>query len=323
MAAVGEVIKGFFVYADTNAGNIANTITVTAKGVTKVRFPKQGTNGDFWTADLTGSVFTIAPQSWGASSLCGINEVNWANDMPWFDYLVNNDNTLANVMLCTSRNPSASVLPPTTNIGKNGTAPGTSSQIDFITCGGTAATQAVPIVGIGSHRQQYVTATHLWNCTSALAATDGFGRFQEGVQFTMPVGQNGASKATEYLYSSTAKVPTFATHTYTYLITKSGMVRAKAYMINGTVDGGAGAAQVFIVLPYVSADTTWGESFSYANSNGTAFGVMGLLTAASANCALMYLGSAAALANPVALAETSVATGAGSTLSMTATYQAF
>ena len=99
MSGIPEVIKGYFKYTLA-----AGVLTVAAVGVTKVRFPKQGTYGEFVVLDLTGKSYTftdgtVAGHSFLVDMFMGISDVAWANSMPWFDYLCNINNTAANVVM--------------------------------------------------------------------------------------------------------------------------------------------------------------------------------------------------------------------------------
>jgi hypothetical protein len=111
-----------------------------------------------------------------------------------------------------------------------------------------------PCVVVGSFRAQKSTADR-WSVT-ALTASDGFGRSQEGVQFTMPTGQNGAQPG-EYLGTTGAgTVPSCPTRSHSYWLFRTGFVVINfAYGSTSSTEcsGGTGDRQTWLALPYVAA----------------------------------------------------------------------
>lgn len=252
-----DVIKGGFTY--TVAGK---SLTIAAKGVTKVRFKKVGVGsfGDWVILDLTGKSWVFNFDTQFNAAGCGITEtVSWANAMPWTDYLVNLDNDKDNVVAGMSRNPCASVTPAAANIHYNDSVSATEAQTNFmlaIAAGTDYA--AAPCVAIGSHTMTYDTADDDWT-PGTIAATDGFGKFQEGVQFTYPTAQNTAETVggtATYLYvtgaGGAADVPVWASNqgTYFYTIERSGVLRGYFSTTgSGNCTNGDQASALYLTLP--------------------------------------------------------------------------
>lgn len=233
----------------------SSTVTVSTSGVCKVLFPKQGTNGLMQELDLSGRSYSCNFATYPDSALCGITEANWGSAMPWFVYLVNTNNTAAGVYACITRNPKMSVTPAAAEI--NDTNAVSASQVQTTINSFTThdnSTAAVPCICIGSLTMTYATATKKWT-PGTLAVTDGFGKFQEGVQFTMPLGQNGAATGS-YLNSDGGQVPTWAgTITYVYRINRNGAASIDYSTFsagNCSIAGGAGADPVNLYLPYAT-----------------------------------------------------------------------
>lgn len=266
MAGVPEVLKGGFTWTVA-----AKSLTIAAKGVTKVRFPKVGALGDWVILDMTGKTWTFAFDTQFNAAGCGITEtVSWGSAMPWFDFLFNLDNDKDHVVAGMSRNPKMTAAPAAANIHYNDSVSATEAQTNVMLAIASGTDYATaPCVAIGSHTMTYDTTDDDWT-PGAIASTDGFGKFQEGVQFTMPVGQNGAA-AGKYLYNAGAGTdPTFANNTYRYTISREGLVVVSINLNGNTAtDGSATASTEFVVLPYaaVYSDVT-GSNFVQTTGAG-------------------------------------------------------
>lgn len=209
MSAIPEVIKGAFKFS--LAGT---TLTVAALGVTKVRFPKQGTIGDFVVLDLTGKSYTFNPAAYPDSMTNGITDgVAWGSAMPWYDYLVNIDNTAANVVMASSRNDVMKTLTAHGNCDfSDGLASTSELQTNSVVWAAHAAgIGGQPVVCIGSHTMTYSyggVGSREW-VIGALAASSGFGEFNRSTLFTMPVAQNGAEAGKLFTSTDGATTLTF------------------------------------------------------------------------------------------------------------------
>lgn len=238
MGAVPQVVKGYF-----KASLSGTTLTYSAQGVTKVRFPKQGTIGDFVTLDLTGKSYTFNPAAYPDSMTNGITDaVNWGSAMPWFDYLVNIDNTAANVIMASSRDPRKSTISAHANVDfSDGLASGGQAQGNTVAWAAHAAgIDGQPCTLIGSHTQTYSyggVGAREW-VIGALAATDGFGKFQSNVVFVNPVGQNGNEANKHFTSEDGATSLAFTTDTSNYMIDAStGMVTWVNYQSSCSANG--------------------------------------------------------------------------------------
>lgn len=251
------VLKGGFEYDLTGT-----VLTVASKGRTVVEFPKVAGGGKVCRLDLTGSkgIFSIDLAAYPVNMQCGISDAAWgtshATGMPWFDHLINVDDDPANVKLGLSRNPKMTTLPTHTYLNFSD-ALGTQNQIDvIINDTDDAGYTTQPTVLIGSHRQYYTAgATDLWT-VGAIGFDDGFGKFQEGVKFTYPAGQNGSS-ASYYWYTDGSedfgKFNDPASIKAVYWIRMDGTVN---YVLDTsgagavTPDGGAGSVAFGFRPPY-------------------------------------------------------------------------
>jgi len=243
---VQDVLKGGFTY--TVSGK---SLTVAAKGVTKVRFPKVGSLGDWVVLDLTGFTKTFDFDTNFNSAGCGITEsVDWGNAMPWFDYLVNVDNTAANVQLGTSRDPRATQTPASANIHYNNAVSSTENQSNFmLACANTVSGAEKPCICIGSHRMTYASSDKDWTPQS-IVSSDGFRRFQEGVVFTFPKGQNGATASKYFSEAGSTTSLDFADTVIKYTINRDG--RFWTRYSGGTRGANSDASNIdlYIHLPY-------------------------------------------------------------------------
>jgi len=256
MAGVPEVIKGAFKYS--LAGT---TLTISAIGVTKVRFPKQGTPGDFVTLDLTGKSYTFDPAAYPDSMGCGITAtVSWGSAgafvMPWHDYLVNIDNTAAGVIAATSRHPHKTTISAHANVSfSDALLSGTPAQGDTVAWAVHAAgTGGQPCVWIGSHRQYYTyggVGSREWT-VDALATTDGFGMSNENTLFSMAAGQNGARAS----HFTGANGPYGNADIINWKLSKSGLLWLSV-SIGGALTNGGDGALTYVYAPMTPAALCW------------------------------------------------------------------
>lgn len=155
------------------------------------------------TADITVTQANIGNNLFGLTT--GISYQDWNSNpisLPMFIYAVANygatgpspaPETLVSFFL--SRFPNTTISPVAGNIGKSGTTL-CSTQGSFFAMDSSitvADYASSPCQCIGSVRMNYTGTA--WTFT-ALASSDGIGLFQEGVYFTCPAGQFGASSGT-------------------------------------------------------------------------------------------------------------------------------
>jgi hypothetical protein len=115
-----------------------------------------------------------------------------------------------------------------------------------------------PCVVIGSFRAQKSSADR-WTVTALDQASDGIGRFQDGVTFTMPRGHMGAASG-HYLVGSSgaATVPSWpaATVYYFYWVNRNGTARivfqGGTGGVGSTCTPGSGDDYTVLALPYVA-----------------------------------------------------------------------
>lgn len=242
-AALSSANPGWVTVPATTAG-LYVTLKVTSGGV--IRDAASG------SSDFTGYEFGITSTS------------NWANDMPFFIYVVNRaDSDLDGVdgssQFFISRSPSkARTRTATTDIGDTGAVPATDSQrACFIMNDVTIANYAtLPSQVIGAFRMQYATATNDWTIQT-LGINDGIGTTQLMKTFsniyTMPLAQNGAASGT-HMKANGGTAPVFSTQTITYQLLENGTCRTDIFLTGDGGTDGAGAVTAQVSLPYSAND---------------------------------------------------------------------
>jgi len=235
----------------------SGVLTVSCEGVCKVLFEKQGTPGDIIELDLSGRSWSISDDS-GDDEIVGrmgtTASVAWGSAMPLFCYLVNKDNTAANVKLGLSRDPTKGVTPASEdNIGYTSNAAATSAQGNlFLANTAIAGYNSVPCQLVGS-----VTAVcdasvgGIWTFGTLTAGRDGIGNSSLtktfATEWTFPLGQNGADAGT-YLESA-GTTPVFATNAYYYYLSGGGLCTVSYHMTGDGGTDGAGIGVLKISLP--------------------------------------------------------------------------
>ena len=120
---------------------------------------------------------------------------------------------------------------------------------------------------VGSFRatKTYSNLKQNWLVSPLTETADGFGKFQEGVDFKMPKGQNGAASATQFFAPATA--PVSAQDNYYYSLDRWGKVRIRFHFPMGT--NGTAADNFGVALPYRLNVPYFLEPVGYffANSN--------------------------------------------------------
>lgn len=256
------------------------------------------TGGQMVTLKVTAGG-TFNDDSHASSSLTnlgfGITEtVDWAEDMPFFLYVVNRANSAidgsdGSSAFFLARDPRMSTTPSSgDDIGDNATIPVNDSQdvillMDDVT---VANYTSLPCQLIGAIRMQWSTTTDDWT-VQALGNSDGLGATQLkktfSTWFTMPIAQNGA-EAGKYLGDNGGTAPTFTTNSWLYRIRDDGSCDVN---INFTGDGGIdgiGTDDIQLALPYAQAATgftTYGGVSGFI-SNASSQGKIGNFDIATA-----------------------------------------
>ena len=215
----------------------------------------------------------------------GITEtVNWAEDMPFFIYAVNKDNTDEGLRFCITRN-FAMVTTPEDADKISDTAvtpanPTTDAQDTIIILGSVTESDyaSKPVSRIGAFRMRWSTTTDDWT-VQALEPSDGIGQIALNNTFartwTFPPGQNGAANTSSYLrgQNGATTVPTWTNpenYVYRYIIYPNGEVSIEfTTILAGECANGSGSEYTSISLPYRRT----GESYYIRQAVGTvAFG---------------------------------------------------
>lgn len=188
---------------------------------------------------------------------------NWSNDMPFFLYVANKDNTDldgadGSSVFFIARNPCLTSTPSSANdIGDQGNIPVNDSQnviliLDDVT---VANYTSLPCQLIGTVRMQYLTSSHDWTIQN-LGNTDGLGQEQLDKQFqqlwVMPAGQNGASSG-KYFLPNSGTAPVFTDNYHVYTINRLGYCKGTCdHNGDGGTDG-SGSVNLQYALPYTTA----------------------------------------------------------------------
>ncbi len=188
--------------------------------------------------------------------------VSWAQDVPFYLYAVSNANNGENtIAFMISRVPNRSVAPLAANIGQSGNTNATTQGSFFSLSAITAADYASsPCLCIGSFRMRY--ASSLWT-VQTLNNSDGIGKYQFGVQFTMPTGQVGAASG-KYFKNNGGTAPGFTTNNFVYYINDlSGFFNIYCGFGNSNV-AGVGAVLALLASPYAIGTGVFGTGYSGA-----------------------------------------------------------
>lgn len=211
--------------------------------------------------------FTVNDDAHASSDLTnmgfGITEASaWANDMPFFLYAANrNDTNITGAdgdsTLFLARSPAMLTTPSaSTAIGDTGAIPtGAEAQTNILILDDVTIANytSLPCVLIGTIRMRWSSANTDWTIQS-LGNSDGIGEDQLRKTFatswTMPTGQNGAASG-GMCRNNGFVAPIFTTQTELYTIDQTGMVSVQIWF---TGDGGtAGTGGEFNpVIPYAN-----------------------------------------------------------------------
>lgn len=201
--------------------------------------------------------------------------VAWGSDMPIFLGIVNRDDTSANAKICLGRNPKPNFdSGASTNIGKAGTAASSSSQNNIIIADSsiTVADYAnKPVTAIGSVKATIDNSAGGSATITVLAASeDGVGKFQEGIRFSMPTGQNGNQSGKHHNVADGATNLVFSTTTMFYILNRSGSVFIDIRMDTASVNGSDGVLLRFycpLICPNITSGSIINAAAAYTSAN--------------------------------------------------------
>lgn len=175
-----------------------------------------------------------------------------AVNIPFFIYAVLNDSQNAiNFMI--SRTPNNFRSPAVASIGKTGAVVNVGGG-DFFSLGDVTVADydQNPCLCIGSFRMQFVGATDSWTMVALSEGQDGIGKFQEGIQFGVPLGHFGAA-AGKWFLDNGGTAPHDSSGGYDYFIQTCGFVRSHLSFPSVTT-AGVGAVVAKLATPFASAN---------------------------------------------------------------------
>jgi hypothetical protein len=258
-----DLTSGVFKIVDAGGANLipANPGWVTTPSTTAGQFAtlkvetSQSFNDDSHaSSDLTNLGF-------------GLTEtVDWAEDVPFFIYVVNRENsnidgTDGNSAFFITKDPRMHTTPSDSDdIGDTSALPVNDDEdVILIMSDVTVANYtSLPCQIVGAFRMQWSTSTDDWT-VQALGNTDGIGSSQLtktfGTIWTMPLGQNGA-ESNNYV-SSTSGGPTWAAPTlidFNYMINGEGLCSIQFDTTSAGNATAGGGGQVKIHVPYRASE---------------------------------------------------------------------
>lgn len=191
--------------------------------------------------------------------------VAWSQDRPFFKYCINKDDTSANAKFAIAVNPSFRIAQPGQLAQLGDTNADSQSWMILLATGLTLATyDGKTAECIGSFRMRKNSSDE-WTVQALINDGDGIGRFQEHRNFSMVLGQFGASAGT-FMTPNGGTAPVFTTNTYLYQIGRDGKCRVHLHLEGDAGADGAGAVVSRVVLPYVN-----NPSSSANTMNGSAY----------------------------------------------------
>lgn len=199
----------------------------------------------------------------------------WANDRPFYIYLINKDNTSTNLLFGISPVPNFKTTPSSsTKLGYKGNPASSPSDesIFCLTSSSPSTYTSKPCISLGSFKMQKSSADD-WT-VQALSNKDGFGLFNNNTVYTFPSGQKGNTSG-KYFVDETGTAPIFSPNYFQYTLTKDGLLTLDIILeSDGGVDG-SGAQTAYIYPPYTrnSALYSYNEmplGHAYIYGNGSA-----------------------------------------------------
>lgn len=233
---------------------------------------------------IGGQSFTFNDDTHASShltNLCfGITETqHWDQDMPFFIYLVNEDDTPGNVGLFITRNPVLKVTPAAGFIhDKTAAAAGDTEVSIFGAWPDDAGKAAKPCRLMGAIRMRWSTTTDDWTIQTLNTTGDGIGEDKLDKTFAtiwiMPDMQNGANTiVNNYLYCVNTP-PVWANPDltmYWYQIQRDGWINLCFSTINsGGCTNGSNAETIYLQLPVSAGYYGIGRADVAVNGNPSA-----------------------------------------------------
>jgi hypothetical protein len=214
----------------------------------KITAPYSFSDDNNAASDLAGLGFGITETS------------NWSNDMPFFLYAVNRNNSNldgadGHSAFFLSRSFAMQTTPSDVNdVGDTDAMPSNDSQDVIVLLGSYTKSNYVslPCQLIGAMRMRWSSATADWT-VQPLGNTDGIGTAQLtktfGTTWVFPAGQSGASSGS-FLRPNGGSVPFFSSQNFEYTIEPTGAFRI---YVNLSGDGGfdgSGSVNTLLTVPY-------------------------------------------------------------------------
>jgi hypothetical protein len=217
------------------------------------------TNLQLDLSTMTGVFGTTASTAWGTDDETGI---------PFFVYIVNQDNTASGLRLAMSRKPDYKKIPSANAYAYESNAATTDDDnaIYFSSASDESATaNGKPMLLIGGVILNK-DASDVWSVSAeGLNFDEGAGLRADpfaGKIFTFPTGQNGAASGSHL--SSAGTVPSWATAAsirYHYTVSLDGHIDiAYSTVLAGNCTNGSGGNQLQLRLPAESSDTHYASS---------------------------------------------------------------
>lgn len=265
MTNCGVTVSGSTI---TIAGYDGTALSATNPCVVAIR---SSTAGNLSLAYFTANIST----TFGATSDTDGNNfgltgaVNWENTLPMFLGVVNGSSV---PFWTISRLPFTQTGAAATALCQEGDVD-CDAQLDMLamTTGLTLASEVdKPVTQVGWFDATYATTGGAW--TFAATGKNGFNKNYTGVQFTMPLAQNGAATGTFFLASG-GTAPLFTTNRYVYSIGSNGVVTALIDLEDDPGTDGAGAVTSLIALPLSPVSTAGsyhGDGFTVSSIGGAA-----------------------------------------------------
>ena len=193
----------------------------------------------------------------------GITEAaDWAQDVPFFLYVINKGNTdldgaNGSSVFALARTPTMATSPSSANnIGDTDAISVTDDKTSILIMASVTEANytSLPAQLAGGIRMQWSTTTDDWT-VQTLGNKDGLGLTQIDrlldTPWTMPTEQNGASAST-YLLPNGGTAPVFSSNSYNYRLQKNGFVDVDISLSGDGGADGSGAVASRISLPMKS-----------------------------------------------------------------------
>lgn len=211
--------------------------------------------------DIVTVPITSIPQfndASGVSNIAGnrfglFTGIAYTEDVPFYLYAVMNDND-ADIEFMISRCPGLKISPITTEIGTPSN-PIADEHYSFWAFSDVTVSQydTNPCLMIGSFRMR-MDASDDWTVQS-LNTSDGIGKFQEDVIFSVPTGTFGAASG-KYCWDNGGTAPNFTNQLVSYKIDPYSIECELSQALENLSVAGVGAVQFRIASPFVTDPTS-------------------------------------------------------------------